>query len=181
MLELIRTTCGENSAFYKASFSRGHMAQCMYVTMVLDPFISYVENGLFQSLSWEREIQLDTVSDYLSQAHNLLTEKGIHPAAPAVLIGASLEEFLRTWLEALDVDISQVKQTIAGYTQELKQRGHLNKQDLKDITSWAGTRNDAAHGRFDEVDDPKRIRVMLEGVDLFIRKYADPHGLGRGA
>lgn len=174
MQEFLRVWCGPDSSFYKASSKPGHewIDPVIFVGKVLDPFISYVENGLFQNHSWEREIQLETVSDYLSQAQMLVEDKSMHPAAAAVLIGASLEEFLRTWLEAIDVDTSSIKQTIAGYAQELKRLDLLQKQDLKDITSWAGIRNHAAHGDFDDVNDHKRIRLMLEGVNLFIRRHS---------
>jgi hypothetical protein len=42
---------------------------------------------------------------------------------------------------------------------------------VKDITSWGGLRNHAAHGEWDEVSDKKRVGLMLEGVNLFMRKY----------
>lgn len=56
----------------------------------------------------------------------------------------------------------------------LREDGLITKQDIKDITSWAGIRNHAAHGEWDEVDDKKRIAVMLEGINLFMRKYGPP-------
>jgi hypothetical protein len=44
---------------------------------------------------------------------------------------------------------------------------------MKDITSWGGLRNHAAHGEWDEVKDRQRISIMLEGVNLFMRKYSE--------
>ena len=41
---------------------------------------------------------------------------------------------------------------------------------MKDITSWAGVRNHAAHGEWEEVSDRKRVQLALEGVNLFMRK-----------
>ena len=46
----------------------------------------------------------------------------------------------------------------------------ITKHDIKDITSWAGIRNDATHGNFEEVNDRKRILNAIEGVNLFMRK-----------
>lgn len=43
---------------------------------------------------------------------------------------------------------------------------------MKDITSWIGTRNDAAHGNWNYVEDRNRIKLMLEDVNLFLRKYS---------
>ena len=42
--------------------------------------------------------------------------------------------------------------------------------DIKDITSWAGIRNHAAHGEWDHVSDRARVRLMLEGINLFMRQ-----------
>jgi hypothetical protein len=50
----------------------------------------------------------------------------------------------------------------------------ISSQDVKDITSWAGIRNHAAHGDWEEVADRQRIKIMLEGVNLFMRRYSAP-------
>jgi len=142
------------------------------VFQVLTSFQEYVQNGLLRSMSLEREIQIETVSDYLELAENLLNDKKVHAAAPAVIIGASLEEFLRNWLEDDGFDLSTIKNSLDAYSTQLKKEGKISKQDLKDIVSWGGTRNDAAHGHWDNVKDKNRIRLMLEGVNLFMRKYS---------
>jgi hypothetical protein len=139
---------------------------------ILRSFIDYVNNGLLRSISLEREIQVETVSDFLAQAESLLNDNKVHPAAPAVIIGASLEEFLRNWLEEVGVDMTTIKLSIDSYSKELRSREMISKQDLKDITSWGGTRNDAAHGIWNNVEDRNRIKLMLEGVNLFMRKYS---------
>lgn len=132
----------------------------------------YIENDLLRTISITREIQLDTVSDHLEMAENLLNDKGVHPAAAVVIIGASLEEFLRNWLEDLHFDLSTTKHNIDSYTKELKSLQMINKQDIKDIISWAGIRNDAAHGHWENVNDRNRVKLMLEGINLFMRKYS---------
>ncbi|MEJ8844337.1 hypothetical protein WG954_18220 [Lacibacter sp. H375] len=171
--EFIRRFVGESSDFYKIlnnpitdwnEFERR-------AKNVMASFVRFTENGLMSNLSYEREIQIETVSDFLDQANSLLSDSKIHASAPAVLIGASLEEFLRTWLEQEGVDLTTIKNSLDSYAQELKKKDLINKQDYKDITAWGGTRNDAAHGHFDEVNDRQKIKLMLEGVNLFIRKY----------
>lgn len=142
------------------------------IQSVLGSFAEYVENDLLRSLSLEREIQIDTVSDYLEQAEKLLNDKAVHPAAPAVIIGASLEEFLRTWLEDEGIDLTTIKMSLDSYTNELRSKELITKQDAKDITSWGGIRNDAAHGHWTNVEDKNRVKLMLEGVNLFMRKYS---------
>lgn len=142
------------------------------VKSVLLSFIKYAENDLIRNISLEREIQVETVSDFLEQANNLLNSKKVHPAAPAVLIGASLEEFLRNWLEDDGFNLSSIKNSLDSYSKELRKQNKITKQDLKDIVSWSGTRNDAAHGHWENVEDRNRIKLMLEGVNLFMRKYS---------
>lgn len=141
------------------------------IAATLEAFVDYVSAGLQQGLSPERKAQLDVVSDFLQQAHDLLSRRETHPAAPAVLIGATLEEFLRTWVEAEGLSIGNRKPGIDAYAQALRDAGHLSKQDVKDITSWAGTRNHAAHGEWEEVGGRDRVQLMLEGVNLFLQKH----------
>lgn len=59
------------------------------------------------------------------------------------------------------------------FSTELRRQEKITKQDLKDIVSWGGTRNDAAHGQWENVEDRNRIKLMLEGVNLFMRKYSE--------
>ena len=105
-------------------------------------------------------------------ANQLLETARVHPAAPAVLIGATLGEFLRTWVEAEGLSIGSRKPGLETYSQLLRDADLISKQDGKDITSWAGVRNHAAHGEWEDVGDKKRVALMLEGVNLFMRKYS---------
>ncbi|WP_415766597.1 hypothetical protein [Pseudomonas sp. ZB1P45] len=173
--EFFRAYAGQDSEFYKqacalAGFSpdsgiRGARA-------VLNAFISYIEAGLHDELSPKRQAEIDVVSDFLQQAHALLERADCHPAAAAVLIGATLEEFLRTWVEDKGIDLNGKKPSISTYAQALRTAEEVSKQDVKDIESWGGVRNAAAHGTWDEVSDRKRISLMLEGVNLFVRRYS---------
>lgn len=131
----------------------------------------YLDHGLHRTISPERQAQIDVVSDFLDQANSLLQDKKIHPVAPAVIIGASLEEFLRNWAEDEGLIVDTSKSGIDTYSKLLHEKELLTKQDIKDITSWAGTRNAAAHGNWDEVSDRSRIKIMLEGVNYFMQKH----------
>lgn len=108
----------------------------------------------------------------MEQANALLEAKQVHPAAPAVLIGATLEEFLRTWCEAEGISLGAKKPGLDSYAKSLREAELISKQDVKDITSWSGVRNHAAHGEWEELGDKQRIKLMLEGVNLFMRRYA---------
>ena len=175
--EFLRVYAGEDTSFFKTFSQINSTASDAFkfnrVHGVLSSFIEFVKSGLLRSISLEREIQIETVSDYLEQADDLLKDKNVHPAAPAVIIGASLEEFLRNWLEDDGFDLTTIKNSLDAYSTELRRQNKITKQDLKDIVAWGGTRNDAAHGHWDNVNDRNRIKLMLEGVNLFMRKYSE--------
>ena len=67
------------------------------------------------------------------------------------------------------------KSGLQNYASVHAEVGLITKQDVKDLTAWAGLRNHAAHGEWTEVQDPSRIKLMLEGVNLFMREYG-PEG-----
>jgi len=176
--EFLRVYAGPKSSFYEAAKSYNpvtyfdHSTSTYSIHQILKSFLEYVEAGLHEEITPERRAQLDVVSDFLQMSHTLLETKGVHPAAPAVLVGATLEEFLRTWVEAKSLSLGNRKSGLETYSQVLRDAGLITKQDGKDITSWAGIRNHAAHGEWNEVSDKARVSLMLEGVNLFMRKYS---------
>jgi len=139
----------------------------------LTAFIAHIEDGLVGGLSPRRQAEIDVTSDFLEQAHNLLNSKKVHPVAPAVLIGATLEEFLRNWVEDKDLSLGGKKPSLDAYATTLRAEELITKQDLKDINSWGGTRNHAAHGEWEEIGGTAKVKLMLEGVNLFMRKYSE--------
>ena len=173
--EFLRVHAGEKTAFYtqinelKAGMQTTYVLQ--RVTEILEAFIRYVESGLLQGTSIQRKVQIDVVSDFLVQVQGLLDSKDVHPAAPTVVIGAALEEFLRNWVEEASLVLGDRKPSIDAYKNVLREADLITKQDAKDITAWSGLRNYAAHGEWEEVSDKGRIGLMLEGVNLFMRKY----------
>ena len=174
--ELLRTYGGPQNAFLTSldkqdPFKRYDPAAD--IRSILESFLDYLEAGLHADISPERQAQLDVVSDFLEMAQALLETTGVHPAAPAMIIGATLEEYLRTWVESQNLPLGNRKPGIESYSQVLREAESITKQDSKDITAWAGIRNHAAHGEWEEVADKDRIMLMLlEGVNLFMRKYS---------
>ena len=170
--EFLRTYAGPKSAFLKEAEATAGYASYLVrgLDAILASFIEYLEAGLGTGVSPERRAQIDVVSDILSQANTSLEDESQHPAAAAMLVGASLEEFLRTWAEAAGLSLGNAKPGIDAYAKVLRTADLITKQDVKDITSWAGTRNHAAHGEWDQVSDRARVRLMLEGVNLFMRQ-----------
>jgi hypothetical protein len=171
--DFLRTYAGPKSAFYLEAKEVNGLDeyQAQQLASVLTAFIDHLENGLLSDISPERRAQLDVVSDFLEQSETLLTTRGFHPAAAAVVIGATLEEFLRGWMESVPLSLGNRKSSLQAYADVLRDAELLTKQDVKDIVSWAGIRNHAAHGEWEEVSDPARVPLMLEGVNLFMRKY----------
>jgi len=175
--ELIKGYCGKNNSFYeeinKIPHNWSSTATNNVARSILISFINTLKKDLISGISIERRIQNEVVSDFLEQAIELLNNPKIHAAAPAVIIGAALEEFLRNWIEEEDLSTTDKKYTLDSYAKILRGNELITKQDIKDITSWTGIRNDAAHGNWNSVEDKDRIKLMLEGVNLFIRKYSE--------
>ncbi len=170
----IAAISGKNNSFYQAAEKIRVSATYApeQLKSILESFLRSVKNDLVSNSSYERKIQTDVVNDYLSQAEDLLDKKEFHPATAAVLIGASLEEFLRNWVFDQNLFSDSLKPSIDGYANTLKKEGLIDKQDYKEITAWSGLRNNAAHGKWELVADKEKISYMLKEVNLFIKKYS---------
>lgn len=175
--EFLRVYAGEKSNFYKNcpgpkdyDFSVNYLL-AEICKQNLAGFIGYLEQGLQIGPSAERMARIDVVSDFLAQAQSFLENSEIHPAGPAMIVGACLEEFLRNWVEEENLQMP-VKPTIDTLSSALRSAELIEKQDVKDITSWGGIRNDAAHGHWENVKDPEKIKLMLLGINLFMRKFS---------
>ena len=171
---LISSYCGKNNPFYEAADKLKMVAtfSTEQLNSILSAFLRSVENDLISNVSYERKLKIEVVNDYLAQAEELLENEDFHPAVSAFLIGASLEEFLRNWVVEQNLDLANQKPSIDSYATLLKKNDHITKQELKDIGSWAGNRNNAAHGTWNLVDNKEKINLMLAGVNLFIKKYS---------
>jgi hypothetical protein len=172
--EFLRTYAGEKSSFLKSVLEVSkHQTEyrASATSSILLSFAEYIEAGLKEEITPVRRAQIDVVNDLLDQAYKLLEDNSVHGAAPAVLIGATLEEFLRTWLEKEGLALGNMKPSLDAYAKILRESDLIDKQDSKDITAWAGIRNDAAHGHWQKVESKEKISLVLQGVNLFLRKY----------
>jgi len=176
--EVVKSSIGINNTFYfellkvdpyKGNFNLHHLN----ILETLRSFRYFVENEFISTVSFQRTIKLDVVNDFLEQAQDLLNNDEVHPAIPITIIGAGLEEFLRTWIEECDTKYEEKSKSINSYAIFLKKENCVTKQDVKDITAWAGLRNSAAHGKWEEVSEKIQANIMLSGVNLFIRKYSE--------
>ena len=172
---LISNYCGKNNIFYQEieKIEWENVYAFDNFNALIRSFLNSVEDDLISKASHERKIKIEVVGEFLDQAEGLLQDNKFHPAVSSVLIGASLEEFLRNWVFDENISMENKKLGIDTYATQLKSFGLIDKQDYKDITSWAGLRNDAAHGHWDLVNDKEKIGLMLQGVSLFIKKYSN--------
>jgi hypothetical protein len=175
-VEFMRICAGPKSSFtHNVANQIGSVeAWAQNVIAGLAAFETHLDAGLNDEISPKRQAQIEVVSDLLEQSRDLLEAKGVHPAAPIVLAGATLEEFLRNWIEAEGISLGQRKPSINGYAEALLSEEKITKQDHKDIIAWAGLRNHAAHGHWEEVSEKQRAAIMLDGINLFLRKYSAP-------
>lgn len=178
-LQFVRNYIGKDTEFYNSllnytkRYSDIAFNKKMEASSVLSAVKDYLKLNLEIRKSQSYNVKIDIISDYLNQAVNLANDKKYHPAASAILLGASLEEFLKQLCEQKEIDITEIKKTIDPISQKLHKEKIITKQDFKDINSWAGLRNDATHGNFEEVNDRKRVLNAIEGVNLFMRKYSN--------
>jgi hypothetical protein len=134
--------------------------------------IAYSEG---QMRTLEELIHADLFSDLLEQAEHLL-ESGYKDAA-AVIADGVLEEHLRKLCAkngiATTVPGKGGKQThlmIDAMNAELARAGVYGKNDLKQVTAWAGIRNDAAHGQYGNYNEGQ-VEAMVRGIRLFLSNY----------
>lgn len=135
---------------------------------ILSAWVDFVEAGMADILPFEVGARLEATTDLMEQVQQLLDDNKVHAAAPMVLAGAALEEFLRSRIAALGVAVSG-KPGISSYASALRTAGDLSAQDVKDITAWAGQRNKAAHGEFADLSRAG-AQLMVDGINLFIRQ-----------
>jgi hypothetical protein len=171
-LDFLRVQAGPKSAFYeRAEATMGLSARTAAenIADILDGWVELGTSGLIEGPSFESQARVEASTDLMEQVGTLLDDKRIHEAAPIVLAGAALEEFLRSLIARHGVPFSR-KPGIAAYSEELRKADVLNAQDAKDITAWAGHRNAAAHGEFDKTS-VEQARIMADGINLFMRQH----------
>jgi hypothetical protein len=112
--------------------------------------------------------RVDAATDLMEQVQTLLDDPRVHAAAPVMLAGAALEELLRSLVLGAVVQVKG-KPGLQAYAEALKTYGTLTAQDVKDVTAWAGQRNDAAHGLFEGMTRT-RAQIMADGINLFMRQ-----------
>ncbi|MDE0086921.1 MAG: DUF4145 domain-containing protein [Candidatus Poribacteria bacterium] len=112
-------------------------------------------------------IEADLFDDFLEQADHLLQKEYYQPAA--VIIGCVLEDGLRKLCDKHEISLPD-RPWLDGMNIDLAKEGIYNKSVQKQITFFAGLRNDAAHGNWNEFDKTN-IEAMLKGVRDFMETH----------
>jgi hypothetical protein len=114
-------------------------------------------------------IHADMFSDFLEMAEYLLEEGYHHPAA--VIAGSVLEEHLRKLCARFGVALP-AKPKLDAMNADLARANAYDKNNAKQVTAWAGIRNDAAHGHYANYT-PEQVKLMVAGIrDFMIRNPA---------
>jgi hypothetical protein len=139
---------------------------------LLEDWVRYVEAGMANKISPAAHARVEAATDLMDQVKQLLDDRTIHVAAPIVLAGAALEEMLRSLAITHQVVLPD-RPGINAYATALRTVDVLTAQEVKEVTAWAGLRNDAAHGRFDDLSRDRAL-VMADGVNLFLSRATKP-------
>lgn len=134
------------------------------------------QRGLLDPLA--DQIEAEVAVDLMEQAERLMDEGEVpeHEHIPAaVLAGAVLERALRTLCSDQEPPIDT--QTDGGRPKklnvmiaDLKKAEVYNEMRAKQLRVWAGIRNNAAHGHFEEFTRAD-VEEMLRGIGAFLADY----------
>lgn len=113
-------------------------------------------------------IRSETVEELLDQAATLV-DLG-HVAAGTVVAGGALETHLHFLCTSRQIEWIG-RAGINTYCTALASADVVSKTDAKSVQHWGGLRNDAAHtpAKFDQTADA--IKLMINGIRLFIVKH----------
>jgi hypothetical protein len=89
-------TAFEQTALSAFSYYNSNAIPILAVAVQLEEWAAYRESGVGNEKPFEVRFRIEASTDLMEQVHLLLGEPGIHVAAPVVLAGAALEEFLRS-------------------------------------------------------------------------------------
>src|SRR5882724_481166 len=154
---------------------RGQQCACRFAKKIADKNYSFAnvygvlkaayqgyEDGLLIEL--KRLVRADLLDDFLSQAEMLL-DQGYHVPA-ASLAGAILEDTLRKLCDVNSISYPD-KTKIDALNIELAKRDIYDKLIQKEITAKADLRNNADHGKFNDVRESD-VKDMVRWIRRFV-------------
>lgn len=179
-LEFLRQYAGPESEWYRlarTSFENSGQRQSFEsgvhaIGDVLRLWIDAVQQGVTvlagSVVEGARRI---ATTEVMEQVRGLLTDRGVHPAAPIVLAGAALETALKGAVVEAELDFPG-KGSISAYAKALRSADLISRQEMKDIEQMAGLRNSAAHGDFEEISR-ERAGLMEQQVNYLLSRLTE--------
>lgn len=171
-LNLIKRTCGEESAHYqqlrrlaegeRTSGNSYYYHQCYGVLEAA--YRDFSEDFLFDIRAM---VRADLLGSFIEQAETLLNEGYYVPAAS--LAGAVLEDTLRKMCDQRNITYPQ-KTKIEALNTCLAKDGAYNTLKQKEITAKADIRNNADHGNFDQF-----TKADVKDMVNWIQRFAGEH------
>lgn len=116
-------------------------------------------------------VHADTYSDFLDMASGLVDNA--YKDAAAVIAGTALEVHLRALCikHGVDIDDTSGRPKKADVMNaDLKKAGVYGGLQQKQVTSWLGLRNSAAHGNYSDYD-VNEVKQLIDAVRSFMLKY----------
>lgn len=135
---------------------------------VLSALRQEFELGYLQSL--EELVHGETFASFLDMAAHLHRNGYKDPAA--VIVGSTLEQHLKELCgkNGIDLEVSGKPKKADTLNAELTKEGVLSKLDQKNVTSWLGLRNDAAHGNYGNYTG-QQVQLLIDSVRDFITRH----------
>jgi hypothetical protein len=116
--------------------------------------------------SFQELIHADLFSDFLEMAEHFLESDYKDPAA--VIAGGVLEEHLRKLCGKHGVALA-AKPKLDTMNADLARVNAYGKNEQKQVTAWAGLRNDAAHGKYEKYTESE-VGLFVAGIRSFISR-----------
>ena len=166
---LLASACGSDSEHYR-SFVEAEQGSAYRTTCedlarmrgVLQAAKEDLEGGHIKSL--RSLVQADAFTSELEQARELLLSNCV--TAAAVIAGVVLETTLRILCLKHSIRVSKLdKMNLA-----LAQAGEFDPTVQKQITTWAGIRNNAVRGQTSAFSNGD-VETMIQGVERFVLVY----------
>lgn len=122
-------------------------------------------------LSIREIVHADLFDDFLEMGEELLSKGFIGPAA--VIAGTVLEEHLHKLAGKHGISTAKANgrpKSVEDLGVELRKAEVLTEVQRKGMAAWYALRNEAAHGRFQNLD-PGEVERMVDGVRDFVARH----------
>ena len=152
-MDIIQTISAQNANFYQQ------------VSIVE----SIPKRKKVSSMKFRKEVKESLAKDEVVRAKKLFDEDLTR--ASGVLAGVALERHLKTMIEELPLNDSEMpEQKISSFAQKLRDEGVLSEDKRKKIVHLSDLRNSCVHAE-KKMPDIRDIERMLDDVDDFISRH----------